>query len=304
MRSLRAPGATESNETHFERPEVAGEYATFDFLLPPERAVLEELEATGALAGARILDLGVGGGRTTAWLASRCRSYVGIDISAAMISACRSRFSATGSEAPALLLADARFLPVATGTVDVALFTFSGLDGIADRLDRERALREIRRACRPGATFLFSSDNLGFAIRRASVRWMVDQVRRTWFSRATVRLALRHPTRLGEHLGRPLRWRLLNGSPRRIGASDHAVLVVERYRHEMLTDAYRSPGERIRLPGFHVRPRAQVEQLRRIGFDDVRVLTPRGVDVTADVDSSLDEHMWLYYACRAAERAR
>ena len=42
--------------------------------------------------GMKILDVGVGGGRTTRYLAALASHYVGIDYAPAMISACREKF--------------------------------------------------------------------------------------------------------------------------------------------------------------------------------------------------------------------
>ena len=51
----------ETSDDFFLREEVVAEYASFDFLLEPERAIIDAL---GDLSDLRVLDLGVGGGRT------------------------------------------------------------------------------------------------------------------------------------------------------------------------------------------------------------------------------------------------
>ena len=49
----------------YDAPEVAAHYATLDYLTPCERVLFE----TYIPEGSAILDLGVGGGRTTSYLA-------------------------------------------------------------------------------------------------------------------------------------------------------------------------------------------------------------------------------------------
>ena len=42
--------------------------------------------------GGEVLDLGVGGGRTTAFLSSRAGAYVGLDYAPTMVKICRLKF--------------------------------------------------------------------------------------------------------------------------------------------------------------------------------------------------------------------
>ena len=110
------------------------------------------------IATARVLDIGVGGGRTAEYLLTRCRSYQAIDYSPAMIDACRRRFPECAPDT--FRVADARDLSeYATGEFDFALFSYNGLDYIGHQ-DRLRALSEIRRVLRPGGLFCFSTHSL------------------------------------------------------------------------------------------------------------------------------------------------
>ena len=73
----------------YDAPEVAAHYAALDYLTPCERCCLRRYIPPGSA----ILDLGVGGGRTTSYLASRASRYVGVDYAPAMVKACRGRVS-------------------------------------------------------------------------------------------------------------------------------------------------------------------------------------------------------------------
>ncbi len=108
--------------------------------------------ATGNKA---ILDLGVGGGRTTAYLSALAGCYVGLDYSNVLVEACQRKF-------PSLkfVCEDAtnlqRFM---ADTFDVVVFSFNGIDSILTDRDRASCFREVARVLRPGGYFIFSSHN-------------------------------------------------------------------------------------------------------------------------------------------------
>ncbi len=102
-----------------------------------------------------VLDIGVGGGRTTGLLKPRARSYVGVDISAEMLGLARERFpDADLREGDAAGLAG---LP--DQAYDLVMFSYNGLDAL-DHADRATALASMARVTRPGGRVLFSSLNL------------------------------------------------------------------------------------------------------------------------------------------------
>src|SRR5438477_13063427 len=71
--------------------EVAAGYARESHLQLPEESILRLI--LPKLPTARMLDLGVGGGRTTLHFAKWIREYVGADYSPSMILECQRRFS-------------------------------------------------------------------------------------------------------------------------------------------------------------------------------------------------------------------
>lgn len=105
--------------------------------------------------GSDILDLGVGGGRTTPALSAIARRYVGADYSAAMVAACRQQWPDL-----AFVHCDATAMPCfGDGTFDAVVFPFNGIDVIRSDEGRAKCLAEIARVLRPGGVFLFSSHN-------------------------------------------------------------------------------------------------------------------------------------------------
>src|SRR5678815_4232288 len=76
------------NRAVYNAPWVAAHYARLEYLSPCEQLLFEAYLRRGM----KILDVGVGGGRTTRYLAALASHYVGIDYAPAMISACREKF--------------------------------------------------------------------------------------------------------------------------------------------------------------------------------------------------------------------
>jgi SAM-dependent methyltransferase len=135
----------------YNRADVVAFYDRSAGLMPPEKHVF----ARYIPAGLDVLDIGVGGGRTTAFLAPTARRYFGVDYSEAMVAACAAKFP--GYEFAQADATDLSFLPDAS--FDVALFSFNGIDCIPSDAGRIACLREMRRVVRPGGAVIISSHN-------------------------------------------------------------------------------------------------------------------------------------------------
>ena len=123
--------------------------------------------------GQAVLDLGVGGGRTTAHLAASASSYVGLDYSQAMVDVCREKF-------PTLQFVcdDASDLQrFASNSFDVVVFSFNGIDTIRTDSARTRCFTEAARVLSASGYFIFSSHNARSIGFRANLRkYLVDRV--------------------------------------------------------------------------------------------------------------------------------
>lgn len=138
----------------YDSPEVVARYEQQDYLLAPEQRLLERLAPR--LNTLRMLDLGVGAGRTTVHFAPRVGSYVGLDYAPQMVAACERRFPGQWP----FVVGDVRDLSqFADASFDLVLFSYNGLDSVP-LADREQALAEIRRVCAPGAVYAGSFHNL------------------------------------------------------------------------------------------------------------------------------------------------
>jgi SAM-dependent methyltransferase len=247
------------NHKRFESSRVVFEYRFRNRgLRPPEAAILGSFERE--LPAMRVLDLGVGTGRTTAWFLERgVAEYVGVDYSARMIDACRRRFPGA-----TFLHADARALDgLDDHHFDLVVFSFNGLDHV-DHDDRLRILREIRRVARHGARFVFSAHNLRSIY--ADVRSVVASTS-----------GLPRISALARHL-------LIRSRNRGLGvrlAADH-VLIREVHRMTI----------------YYLLPETQVRQLRDAGFVDARVFSlGSGAELCDPAALRANEEPYLYYLC-------
>ena len=142
-------------------------------LQPPEAEILQELRDD--LPNFRMLDIGVGAGRTTQHFAEVVREYVGIDYSTAMIEVCKTKFPQYRLE-----VADARDLSMfENGYFDFVLFSFNGIDAVGHD-DRLIIMREIRRVLRKGGYFCFSSLNLNSRRLRPVIKFYKDPILMTF----------------------------------------------------------------------------------------------------------------------------
>ena len=76
---------TDVNIQTYSNSSVVDHYEKAEGLMPPERVLFSKY----AKGGMDILDIGVGGGRTTPFLAEKASRYLGLDYATAMVEACK-----------------------------------------------------------------------------------------------------------------------------------------------------------------------------------------------------------------------
>lgn len=242
------------NSRYYRTEKGVREYAAYGHLMESEGAILDLLRSEG-LERMRILDLGVGGGRTSVHFAPGAGEYHGVDYSAPLVEACRRRFAREEWPHVTWSVGDARALRFEDDHFDFVMFSWNGLDAVGGIDDRLRALREIRRVLRPGGRFFFSAHNLEYALtRQGAARWILR--------------------------------RLLN--PRLLSLAQEPWGRVVDERIGITFESH-----------FYIRPSAQLEQLRRVGFENPVALRPDGTELPAPRPGELADRHWLYYLCRA-----
>lgn len=143
--------ASVQNRLTFATPEVVAWYAPLTELTPCERKVFERHVASGS----DVLDLGVGTGRTTSFLATIARRYVGLDYATSMLQQARRLHP----DAAFVAGEAADLSSFVSASFDTVVFSFNGIDYLHPDDARRRCLTEVRRVLRSGGVFVFSTHN-------------------------------------------------------------------------------------------------------------------------------------------------
>ena len=259
---------TSRNASAYRRFDVLWDYRRSSGLQAPERAILERFAPE--LRNKRVLDIGVGGGRTTPHLTALTKHYVGIDLSPEMVSRCGKSFPNIRFE-----ICDVRDLSrFASEAFDTVLFSFNGLDMLTNQASRVRALGEIRRVLLPSGLFIFSSHN------RAC------EQRAPWDVRA-LNLDIRRPLGVAKKLAM---------FP--VGIVNHMRMKA----HETSEPEYALVNDNAHgysLLTYYISIEHQLAQLERSGFTAIEAVGLDGRWLTdKERSDSPPRDPWIYYVCR------
>ncbi len=233
-----------------------------------EQAAIDR--ATRWLEGGRILDIGVGGGRTAPLLSSLSECYVGIDYTPHLIAVARRRFPDRD-----LREMDARRLDFPDASFRLIVFSYNGIDSM-DEAGREQVLREAWRVLEPGGALVFSSLN-------------------------------RDGPAFGEPPWTPERhWRGVGGLLRRGRRTAFGLWRVRCHRTLIRDHGTHALGplaiHDFAVVAMFMSPTAQVRQLQSLGFSVEAVLDDvAGAEV--DPTTRITRSPWLYYVARKPEAA-
>jgi SAM-dependent methyltransferase len=269
------------NLAAFNSPEVTSYYSSLNYLTPCERLLFDEYLRPGMT----ILDLGVGGGRTTPYLSSIASQYVGADYAPEMISACRRKFPNLEFET----VGAADLSIYAPSSFDAVVMAFNGMDSVIPDESRYRALREIHRVLKPEGVLIFSSHNVrSILVRPAWNPQRLASIARQMVGRSSV-------------LYRPLLWSL-TGLRLVIAVFQSIAKSLARAARRVPTRAFwRGEGYMIDAAHGGMRihlwtPEKVAQELNQFGFRLLRVL---GDDYPQP--SRLYVTDWYYYVFSRAE---
>jgi ubiquinone/menaquinone biosynthesis C-methylase UbiE len=249
------------NQKTYTSLDIVQHYAELSALQPAEISVLKLLQPQ--LCRMKMLDIGVGGGRTTQHFVEATAEYIGIDYSAEMIAVCQKRFPEATFQ-----VCDVRDMSrFEDNSFDFILFSFNGIDYIS-HADRLKAFTEIQRVGKPGGYFCFSSHNLnGFEQQFDFRRQFSLNPLKTYVN--LVMAAFLHLFNL------PLTLKELR-------RSSYFILKDESHN--------------FRLNTYYIRPQEQLNQLS-MHFRDTKIYSWKsGLEVTTE-DKHNCSDMWLYYLC-------
>ena len=253
------------NEIFYEKEDIVNIIAQRAFLLKPEQTVLNDLR--NQLPNMKMLDIGIGGGRTTAYFSPLTKEYVGIDYSPEMIRVCQRKFK----EYPGKISfahVDARNMKLFTDDeFDFVFFSYNGLDCV-DHADRIKILHEINRVTKNHGYFFFSSHNLNVLQGLTSISLSRD------------------PSKNISEINRLLFLRLIN-----MDAWNTIRRKPKGVQHVMFNDGVYEFAMKI----YFVNPEAQLEDLKALGFKVIKVYGMNSDHETRDPKNSND--YWLHYFC-------
>ena len=139
------------NRRTYAAQKVVRCYRDSDFIHEVEEVILQRLHPL--IRDRKLLDIGIGGGRTTKYLLEISEDYIGVDYTLRLAAVVKRKYPHA-----TIFCADARALNLSDDVFDFVLFSFNGLDYI-DHDGRLKALREIYRVLRPGGFYMFSTHN-------------------------------------------------------------------------------------------------------------------------------------------------
>ena len=239
-----------SNLQMYGAGEVVRQYATTpDRLKPAEEAILKWLAEK--IRGRKLLDVGVGGGRTTPHLLALSQDYLGADYSAGMVAACREKFPGVEFRE-----CDARDMSsLGRERFDFVMFSFNGIDSI-DHAGRLAVLREVFSVLKPDGLFLFSAHNLRVPVERPWHPQIYSWRMSPRLILYNVKCMVRNTLNFWRHMGAQVR------------GENYKILVDSQFD--------------FRMKNYYVEPAQQVRQLEAEGFRGIEIFDRHGHSCAAD----------------------
>lgn len=243
------------NKNTYAKAEVLDYYDGLDNLFPAEKVLFEKLSSK--IKDSKILDIGIGGGRTTKYLLPMSLDYTGVDYVPEFIKRVKGKY-AEGN----FLVGDARNLQeFADETFDFVLFSYNGLDVVSHE-DRLKVLNEFYRVLKKGGILMFSSHNRDYQ-NFGKPYWLSD----FRFNAALLKNALSYLFFLPKHL--------------------------RMKKHEVYMDEYaiiNDSDHRYSLFIYYISILEQIRQLEKVGFFNIEAYDAQGDSVKTDTES-----FWIYY---------
>ena len=248
----------EVNRRAYTSKPVLSWYQNLDIIQKPERAILEKISPL--IKDKRLLDIGIGGGRTTRLLLTIGKDYVGIDYAPDLVEAAKGRYPEAN-----ILCRDARDLTnFDDATFDFALSSNNSLDYMVHE-DRIRVLAEICRVLKPDGLFMFSAHNRDYK----------------HFDRLPWQQGLSFDLNFIKNCAHALCYFL-----KHLGLKKHAV---HRDEYAVINDNAHGYS----LLTYYISIKKQIEQLEQTGFGETEAY-----DFDGKVRQSDTTSPWIYYLTR------
>ncbi len=260
---------------------ISSDYAKRDYLEGAESSIIEKFG--NRFKEMDMLDVGVGGGRTTKYFAPLMRSYIGMDYAPAMVRTCEAKYGGKYY----FVESDVRFMNIFGDSMfDFVLFSYNGIDSFCHE-DRLIALMEIKRVLRNGGYFCFSSHNLNWENLSNLFSFKSNGIGRDKKNGSGGFITLFSDS-IKSRLG-TLRLNILNGN---LWRKNFIQEIRENQRGLLFDNSLNG-----RISVYYVTRNEQIKQLENAGFKNITTYSRNGMS-TEDEDE-LDRDGWIYYLCQA-----
>ncbi len=243
------------NKTTYSRADVVKYYQNKEPLLKTEEVLFEKLSAT--LSKSVVLDIGIGGGRTTKHLLPMCKEYIGVDYVPEFAEATAKKYPNAK-----IICSDATDLKeFEAESVDFVFFSYNGIDSITNE-QRLLVFSEANRVLRKGGTLMFSTHNRDY-VNFDKLPWQ----RQFEFDKNFIHFLLYSMYHLPKHF--------------------------KMKKHEVFNDEYAIVNDgdhRYSLLLYYISISKQIEQLNNFGFGEVEAFDMDGNLVKTDTKSH-----WIHY---------
>jgi ubiquinone/menaquinone biosynthesis C-methylase UbiE len=260
-----------ANEKTYNEPYVIRYYAKMSGLTDQEQAVLRRISPD--VQGKRILDVGIGAGRTIPELKKISDSYVGIDYAQGMVEHCKAKFPDD-----TIFLCDARAMTCFDDEqFQLVFFSFNGIDNVKHD-DRIRIIKEIWRVLAVGGYFVFSSHNRDCMTQQE--------------------LSKKKSGIKGELVSLAVLLKNIAKSPSMANPEVKKCINRCKYKwREVQTDQYallNDPGHDYSTLQYYISASRQVQQLLEAGFKE----SPWVFDSKGQIVKACRDSPWLYYCAQ------
>lgn len=269
----------------YNQKKISKDYAQRDYLSEAEIQIIEDLKQY--LPKFNMLDMGVGGGRTTGYFLPMVNSYIGADYAPNMIAECRKKYR----NKKIFEVVDVRNMSKFSDNMfDFILFSYNGIDSF-DFKDRETALGEIKRVLKNEGLFCFSSHNINwtglynlfkFKNIYEKLVFKSDQ-RKSKFLESIVKLISFFKAILIN-----IKLDIQNKS---FNIKFHIDQLKEAGYGNLIDNSLNGKAKI-----FYISFKSQIRQLKKFGFKNISAYSVNGIK-TED-ENELNKGGWIYYLCQ------
>ena len=246
------------NQQAYSAKDVVEKYAHSGQLYKAEVDIFDRYKTK--IGSGRVLDIGIGGGRTTAYLAPISQEYVGVDFSQPFVDHCKAKFASKKNVT--IQYGDARDLnQLKSGDFDFILFSFNGIDYV-DMDGRKKVLAEFSRLLKPGGVLCFSFHNTGNIDKLYSFQLPRNPLKYLWEWRRTQKL------------------KEINGDKETFRNKDWFII--------------KDGGENFTADTFYIQPLYQQKCLEEIGFKSFEFYHAETGEVLSGPKLDSSEAPWIY----------